>query len=190
MIVSIINFKPLTYDDYTFPLWANRIGWGIALSSMILVPAYIIYKFMNVRGTFKEVSEMLIKCHEMLLWNETAGSKLAVCFSCSPNLLLVSDLLDPTGWWVGVLRQHYCILFYFLERNYLSREHHNHFINWVLMHATDLIAKILSSLTKNIQTMVSSCSALTDGLHAALPKQSPKYALSLYRRVLQTYVQS
>uniref|UniRef100_A0A8C3KK04 Transporter n=1 Tax=Calidris pygmaea TaxID=425635 RepID=A0A8C3KK04_9CHAR len=54
VIVSIINFKPLTYDDYTFPLWANRIGWGIALSSMILVPAYIIYKFMSVRGTFKE----------------------------------------------------------------------------------------------------------------------------------------
>ncbi|KFW75937.1 Sodium-dependent noradrenaline transporter, partial [Manacus vitellinus] len=54
VIVSIINFKPLTYDDYTFPLWANRIGWGIALSSMVLVPAYIIYKFMNVRGTFKE----------------------------------------------------------------------------------------------------------------------------------------
>ncbi|XP_032629403.1 sodium-dependent noradrenaline transporter [Chelonoidis abingdonii] len=54
VIVSIINFKPLTYDDYTFPLWANRIGWGIALSSMILVPAYIIYKFLNVRGTFKE----------------------------------------------------------------------------------------------------------------------------------------
>uniref|UniRef100_A0A8C3MB20 Transporter n=3 Tax=Passeriformes TaxID=9126 RepID=A0A8C3MB20_GEOPR len=66
VIVSIINFKPLTYDDYTFPLWANRIGWGIALSSMVLVPAYIIYKFMNVRGTFKEVSGTLIKCHEML----------------------------------------------------------------------------------------------------------------------------
>lgn len=58
------------------------------------------------------------------------------------------------------------------------------------MHATDLIAKILSSLTKDIQTMVSSCSAWTDGLHAALPKQSPKHALSLYMGVLQTYVQS
>uniref|UniRef100_A0A8C8RGK2 Transporter n=1 Tax=Pelusios castaneus TaxID=367368 RepID=A0A8C8RGK2_9SAUR len=67
VIVSIINFKPLTYDDYAFPLWANRIGWGIALSSMILVPAYIIYKFLNVRGTFKEVSGVLIKCQEMLL---------------------------------------------------------------------------------------------------------------------------
>ncbi|EMP41271.1 Sodium-dependent noradrenaline transporter [Chelonia mydas] len=58
VIVSIINFKPLTYDDYTFPFWANRIGWGIALSSMILVPAYIIYKFLNVRGTFKEVADI------------------------------------------------------------------------------------------------------------------------------------
>lgn len=33
---------------------------------------------MNVRGTFKEVSETLIKCHEMLLQNEITGSKLAV----------------------------------------------------------------------------------------------------------------
>ncbi|XP_078524472.1 sodium-dependent noradrenaline transporter [Lissotriton helveticus] len=54
VIVSIITFKPLTYDEYTYPLWANRIGWGIAMSSMILVPAYIIYKFLTVRGSFKE----------------------------------------------------------------------------------------------------------------------------------------
>ncbi|KAJ7405039.1 Sodium-dependent noradrenaline transporter [Willisornis vidua] len=74
VIVSIINFKPLTYDDYTFPLWANRIGWGIALSSMILVPAYIIYKFMNVRGTFKE---QLPVCSNLLTVNAFAAPTLA-----------------------------------------------------------------------------------------------------------------
>uniref|UniRef100_A0A5F8GUJ1 Transporter n=1 Tax=Monodelphis domestica TaxID=13616 RepID=A0A5F8GUJ1_MONDO len=54
VVVSIINFKPLTYDDYVFPLWANCVGWGIALSSMLLVPAYIIYKFLSLRGSLRE----------------------------------------------------------------------------------------------------------------------------------------
>lgn len=56
VVVSIINFKPLTYDDYIFPLWANWVGWGIALSSMTLVPAYVIYKFVSTRGSIWEVS--------------------------------------------------------------------------------------------------------------------------------------
>ncbi|XP_058384594.1 sodium-dependent noradrenaline transporter isoform X2 [Diceros bicornis minor] len=54
VVVSIINFKPLTYDDYIFPLWANWVGWGIALSSMVLVPAYIVYKFIRTRGSLWE----------------------------------------------------------------------------------------------------------------------------------------
>lgn len=56
MVVSIINFKPLTYDDYVYPPWANWVGWGIALSSMILVPAYVIYKFFSIQGSLWEVS--------------------------------------------------------------------------------------------------------------------------------------
>lgn len=56
VVVSIINFKPLTYDDYIFPLWANWVGWGIALSSMTLVPAYMVYKFLSTRGSLWEVS--------------------------------------------------------------------------------------------------------------------------------------
>ncbi|XP_005388379.1 PREDICTED: sodium-dependent noradrenaline transporter isoform X3 [Chinchilla lanigera] len=54
VVVSIINFKPLTYDDYVFPTWANWLGWAISLSSMALVPAYIIYKCLSMRGTLRE----------------------------------------------------------------------------------------------------------------------------------------
>uniref|UniRef100_A0A8D2E2W2 Transporter n=1 Tax=Sciurus vulgaris TaxID=55149 RepID=A0A8D2E2W2_SCIVU len=54
VVVSIINFKPLTYDEYVFPLWANWVGWGIALSSMVLVPAYVIYKFLSTPGSLWE----------------------------------------------------------------------------------------------------------------------------------------
>ncbi|XP_051883986.1 sodium-dependent noradrenaline transporter [Pristis pectinata] len=54
VIVSIVKFKPLTYDEYIFPNWANLVGWGIAVSSMSLVPIYAIYKLFSVRGTLKE----------------------------------------------------------------------------------------------------------------------------------------
>ncbi|XP_047648163.1 sodium-dependent noradrenaline transporter isoform X2 [Phacochoerus africanus] len=54
VVVSIINFKPLTYDDYIFPLWANWVGWGIAGSSMVLVPSYVVYKFLSTRGSLRE----------------------------------------------------------------------------------------------------------------------------------------
>lgn len=56
VVVSITNFKPLTYDDYVFPLWANWLGWGVALSSMTLVPAYMVYRFLSTRGSLWEVS--------------------------------------------------------------------------------------------------------------------------------------
>ncbi|XP_007887680.1 sodium-dependent noradrenaline transporter [Callorhinchus milii] len=54
VIVSIVKFKPLTYDEYVFPNWANLIGWGVAMSSMLLVPVYAIYKLLSVPGTLKE----------------------------------------------------------------------------------------------------------------------------------------
>ncbi|XP_072279056.1 sodium-dependent noradrenaline transporter [Pyxicephalus adspersus] len=54
VITSIVTYNPLSYDDYHFPPWANQAGWAIALSSMILVPIYFIYKFFTVPGTFKQ----------------------------------------------------------------------------------------------------------------------------------------
>ncbi|KAM5138043.1 sodium-dependent noradrenaline transporter [Mantella aurantiaca] len=54
VITSIVTYLPISYDDYKFPPWANRTGWAIALSSMLLVPIYFIYKFFTVPGTFKQ----------------------------------------------------------------------------------------------------------------------------------------
>lgn len=62
VVVSIINFKPLTYDDYIFPLWANWVGWGVALSSMTLVPAYVVYKLLSTPGSLREVSSERALC--------------------------------------------------------------------------------------------------------------------------------
>eukprot|EP00063_Salmo_salar_P007940 XP_013982775.1 PREDICTED: sodium-dependent noradrenaline transporter-like [Salmo salar] len=54
VIASIVTSTGLSYDDYVFPSWSNVIGWGVALSSMMFVPIYAIYKFLSMPGTFKQ----------------------------------------------------------------------------------------------------------------------------------------
>ena len=55
VIASTVNSTGLKYDDYIFPNWSNVLGWGVAMSSMLFVPFYAVYKFCTVPGTFKEV---------------------------------------------------------------------------------------------------------------------------------------
>uniref|UniRef100_A0A7N6C0H5 Transporter n=1 Tax=Anabas testudineus TaxID=64144 RepID=A0A7N6C0H5_ANATE len=54
VIASTVTSSGLKYDDYTFPYWSNLVGWGVAMSSMLFVPSYAIYKLLSVPGTFKE----------------------------------------------------------------------------------------------------------------------------------------
>uniref|UniRef100_A0A8C2Q947 Transporter n=1 Tax=Cyprinus carpio TaxID=7962 RepID=A0A8C2Q947_CYPCA len=54
VIASIVTSGDLRYDDYIFPRWSNMVGWSIALSSMLFVPIYAIYKLLILPGTFKE----------------------------------------------------------------------------------------------------------------------------------------
>uniref|UniRef100_A0A7N8XS99 Transporter n=1 Tax=Mastacembelus armatus TaxID=205130 RepID=A0A7N8XS99_9TELE len=54
VIASTLTSSGLKYDDYTFPNWSNIVGWGVAMSSMLFVPFYAIYKFISIPGTFKE----------------------------------------------------------------------------------------------------------------------------------------
>lgn len=56
VIASTVTSAGLRYDEYVFPNWTNVVGWGVAMSSMLFVPFYAIYKFFSVPGTFKEVS--------------------------------------------------------------------------------------------------------------------------------------
>ncbi len=56
VIASTVTSSGLKYDEYVFPDWSNVLGWGVAMSSMLFVPFYAIYKFFSLPGTFKEVS--------------------------------------------------------------------------------------------------------------------------------------
>ena len=56
MIFAIARSQPLTYNRvYMYPSWAQAFGWLLALSSMIIVPAYAAYRISRETGTIKEV---------------------------------------------------------------------------------------------------------------------------------------
>ena len=54
----MIKFEPLVYNKtYHYPAWGTGIGWVLALSSMLIIPIYAIYRFAITPGTILEVSE-------------------------------------------------------------------------------------------------------------------------------------
>ncbi|KAJ3593193.1 hypothetical protein NHX12_005529 [Muraenolepis orangiensis] len=54
VIASIVTHTGLELDGYVFPYWSEVLGWGVAMSSMMFVPIYAVYKFLSMPGTFKE----------------------------------------------------------------------------------------------------------------------------------------
>ncbi|KAF4087649.1 hypothetical protein AMELA_G00073050 [Ameiurus melas] len=52
VVVSFATFNPPKYGSYSFPTWANMLGWCLSISSMIMVPIYAIYKFCILPGGF------------------------------------------------------------------------------------------------------------------------------------------
>ncbi|KAJ8274320.1 hypothetical protein COCON_G00089450 [Conger conger] len=55
LIFTVIQYKPITYNDYIYPNWSLIIGFCMALSSVICIPIYALYKIANSEGsTFLE----------------------------------------------------------------------------------------------------------------------------------------
>ncbi|XP_056300742.1 sodium-dependent dopamine transporter [Pseudoliparis swirei] len=52
VVVSFATFNPPNFGSYTFPPWANMVGWCLAISSMSMVPLYAIYKLCILPGKF------------------------------------------------------------------------------------------------------------------------------------------
>ncbi|KAK7071321.1 Sodium- and chloride-dependent creatine transporter 1 [Halocaridina rubra] len=55
IVFSIAFYQPLTYNNtYLYPAWAQGLGWSLVIASLVWIPGYMIYKFLQYPGTFRE----------------------------------------------------------------------------------------------------------------------------------------
>lgn len=55
IVYGLMGYEPLQYGDYVYPGWANKLGWSIAGSSMIMIPAMAVYQIIVTPGSLKQV---------------------------------------------------------------------------------------------------------------------------------------
>lgn len=46
LIFDWATYKPITYDKYTYPRWANTVGWLISIAVVMAIP---VVAFINIR---------------------------------------------------------------------------------------------------------------------------------------------
>ncbi|XP_051934076.1 sodium- and chloride-dependent GABA transporter 2-like isoform X1 [Hippocampus zosterae] len=83
---SLIQYQPLTFNRwYVYPTWAYVMGWMMALSSILLVPGWALYKLTTVTGTLSQ------RLHS-LCWPDTPDCTLALKRETAPHHITEEDL--------------------------------------------------------------------------------------------------
>ena len=59
LLFAWIDYSPARYGDYSFPWWADGMGWLMTISSAIWIPITAIYKIYNEEGSLWEVSQIV-----------------------------------------------------------------------------------------------------------------------------------
>ncbi|XP_028665199.1 sodium- and chloride-dependent GABA transporter 2-like [Erpetoichthys calabaricus] len=78
---SLIKYTPLKYNKkYVYPWWGYGLGWLLALSSMVCIPFWIIYKLSTTEGLFSERLKQLTKPSEELPKTRKEQEKLLAIF--------------------------------------------------------------------------------------------------------------
>lgn len=54
-LFSVIKYQPIVYaKTYAYPWWGEMLGWFMALASMVMIPAYMIYFLLSTPGSLRE----------------------------------------------------------------------------------------------------------------------------------------
>ena len=49
-----MSYSPVTYGTYTYPTWAEAIGLGLSLASMVWVPLYALLYLARGEGSLRQ----------------------------------------------------------------------------------------------------------------------------------------
>ncbi len=55
-VFRVVTYTPIEYLGYKYPYWGEVIGWVMALSSILVIPFYMIYMFLTTPGSVRHVS--------------------------------------------------------------------------------------------------------------------------------------
>ncbi|XP_076008059.1 sodium- and chloride-dependent GABA transporter 2-like isoform X2 [Genypterus blacodes] len=79
---SLIKYTPLKYNnEYVYPWWGYAIGWLLALSSMVCIPLWMIYKLSLTEGTLRERIQILITPSDDLPKTKREQERLLAIFA-------------------------------------------------------------------------------------------------------------
>ncbi|XP_060936566.1 sodium- and chloride-dependent GABA transporter 2-like [Limanda limanda] len=79
---SIIKYTPLKYNnEYVYPWWGYAIGWLLAMSSIMCIPLWMVYKISTTPGTFRERIQLLITPSDDLPKTKREQERLQAIFA-------------------------------------------------------------------------------------------------------------
>ena len=53
-VFYLASYSPVTYGDYQYPGWAEALGLGLSLASMVWVPLYALYYLCRAEGSLRQ----------------------------------------------------------------------------------------------------------------------------------------
>ncbi|XP_066255081.1 sodium- and chloride-dependent GABA transporter 1 [Euwallacea similis] len=63
-IFNLIQWTPVKYLNYEFPLWAHFFGWFTALTSMLCIPGYMVYLWVTTPGDRETKFRLLVRIED------------------------------------------------------------------------------------------------------------------------------
>uniref|UniRef100_H2UF88 Transporter n=1 Tax=Takifugu rubripes TaxID=31033 RepID=H2UF88_TAKRU len=58
LVSGIVHYSPAHYGSYTYPVWADCVGWFISLASIVWIPLGAIHEMYKNKGSVLQVSNM------------------------------------------------------------------------------------------------------------------------------------